>query len=178
MTSNSFLQDLQNRAQQHLQIAENQLITFSKEQLHQKPQPEKWSKAEVLEHLLRYNDYYLPRFQKAIEQGKKAAATETVKHSWFGNMSISMMSPDNTKPQKAKKSLNPSFDEVRANILESFIVSQKQLIQQLNTAATVSLNGNKIRVEVMPILRLRLGECMEFIVVHQERHFKQLERIV
>src|SRR5215471_10242962 len=59
------------------------------------PSPEKWSGAQVIEHLNSYNRYYLPKIQLAIlkAKNKHQVAKSAFKSGWLGAYFTRMMKP-------------------------------------------------------------------------------------
>ena len=41
-----------------------------------------------------------------------------------------------------------------------------------------SINSIKIPADVFKLLKLRLGECFEFVIVHQQRHILQIKEVI
>lgn len=55
---------------------------------------------------------------------------------------------------------------------------QKQLLELLDKATTVSLNKVKVKVSIAQWLTIKLGDTFRFVIFHNERHIKQMERIL
>lgn len=177
MNKTEFLNTWKAEAQINLQFIENEVVKLTDAQLNFKPDADKWSVLQCIEHLNRYSEYYLKvmdtKLSKASEKG-----TEEVKRSWFGNMSIKSIHPDNRKKSKTLGRLNPAVSEVNRQVLQDFIAHQKNLLRLMTKAEKYSLNSIKIPADVFKLLKLRLGECFEFVIVHQQRHILQIRELV
>jgi len=177
MNKKDFLNIWKLEAQNNLQFVENELLKLSDTQLNFKPNAEKWSVLQCIEHLNRYSEYYLRvidvKLSNAKEKGK-----EDVKYSWFGKMSIKSMHPDNRKKSKTLGRLNPAESEVSKQVLQDFIAHQKKLLELMNKADRYSLNSIKIPADVFKLLKIRLGECFEFLIIHQQRHILQIKELL
>ena len=146
-------------------------------QLNFKPDADKWSVLQCVEHLNRYSEYYLKTIENKLSKAKEKGAEE-VKYSWFGRMSIKSIHPDNRKKSKTLARLNPAASEVNRGILQDFITHQKTLLTLMDKAEKHSLNSIKIPADVFKLLKLRLGECFEFLIVHQQRHILQMKELL
>jgi len=101
-----------------------------------------------------------------------------VKYSWFGKMSIKSMHPDNRKKSNTLGRLNPAASEVNREVLQNFITHQKNLLTLMEKVEKHSINSIKIPADVFKLLKLRLGECFEFLIVHQQRHILQMKELI
>ena len=143
------------------------------------PQPGKWSFLECMAHLdLTYQDY-LPRIKTAIEKGKQLKGTH-FKQGFFGKLMINSMQPKEgqirmkvkTFPKFTPSSTQP-LDET---IIDDFLANHHQFIGLIEAA--MPLHGGRIRLDsaIGRTLRFRLGDCMAFLVGHNQRHWIQAQQ--
>ncbi len=177
MTKVEFLKNWQAKAEDNLHFVENELVKLTDAQLNFKPNADKWSILQCVEHLNRYSEYYLKIIDTKLSNANPKG-TEEVKHSWFGKMSIKSIHPDNRKKSKTLGRLNPAESEVNRQVLQDFIAHQKKLLILLHKAEKHSINSIKIPADVFKLLKLRLGECFEFVIVHQQRHILQIKELL
>ncbi len=177
MNKKEFLNFWKEEASINLQFVENELVKLTEAQLNFKPDADKWSVLQCVEHLNRYSGYYLKIMADKLSKANEKGAEE-VKYSWFGKMSIKSIHPDNRKKSKTLGRLNPTESEVNRQILQDFIVHQKNLLSLLQKAEKYSVNSIKIPADVFKLLKLRLGECFEFVIVHQQRHILQIKEVL
>lgn len=175
MESTRLLQQAQEQTNQVIKIAQEQFLSLSEKQLSQKPAADKWSIAECLEHLNYYSSYYNNEIKKAIQRAeqKQWKTTPNFSSTWLGKKSIEMANPDNSKPLKAAKNLNPAFSKVEPDVVKRFLKHQNDLLALIKAAHQVNLNKAKIRMEIMKLLKLRLGDIFLFMTAHQLRHCNQ-----
>ncbi|MBO2008877.1 DinB family protein [Hymenobacter negativus] len=146
--------------------------------LNQRLAPTSWSILECLEHLNRYSRYYNAAFAEALARRVAAPAAEVeVAYTWLGRKSVEMMRPTNTKKSSTLKRLNPLGSDLGQEVLTEFDLHQTRLLEVLAQAATTDLNRKAVPVEFFRLLKLRLGEALEFVVVHQQRHMQQAQRV-
>jgi len=146
--------------------------------LNQRLAPTSWSILECLAHLNAYSCYYNDAFARALARPAAApVAYMEVTYSWLGRKSIAMMHPTNLNKQKALKRLNPLGSQLGSEVLAEFDQHQAQLLALLAQARQADLNRSAVPVEFFRLLKLRLGEALEFVVVHQQRHVQQAQRV-
>ncbi|HEY5917884.1 MAG TPA: DinB family protein [Chryseolinea sp.] len=134
----------------------------------------KWSILECLEHLNRYSLYYNAEFKKAID---RAVAINNNQHqaksTWMGRKFIAMMHPDNTTKHKTFARMNPTEGSLKKEVIGRFLRNQRELLNILDLASKVDLNKASISVEFLKILKMNLGDALQFVIVHEQRHLKQ-----
>jgi uncharacterized damage-inducible protein DinB len=146
--------------------------------LNQRPAPASWSILECLEHLNRYSRYYNPALAKALASSRTADdSLAAVAYSWLGRKSVEMMRLTNAKKQTTVKHMNPLGSRLGPAVLAEFDQHQVRLLELLAAAPAVDLNRKAVPVEFFRLLKLRVGEALEFVVVHQQRHVQQAQRV-
>jgi hypothetical protein len=94
----------------------------------------------------------------------------------MGKKFIAMMHPDNKKKHKTFARMNPSHGSLKKEVIERFLKNQEELLDIVNEAAKIDLNKASIPVEFLKILRMNLGDALQFVVVHEQRHIRQAHR--
>ena len=94
----------------------------------------------------------------------------------MGKKFIAMMHPDSTKKHKTFARMNPSNGSLKKEVIERFLKNQEELLDILNEAGKIDLNKASIPVEFLKILRMNLGDALQFVVVHAQRHINQAHR--
>ena len=142
--------------------------------LQQRPGSGRWSVLECLEHLNRYSRYYNPALASALARADAAATSPAAPaYSWLGRKSVEMMRPGNAKKQTTPKHLNPLGTPLDQKVLPEFDQHQARLLELLHQAPAAHLNRKAVPVEFFRLLKLRVGEALEFVVMHQQRHVQQ-----
>ena len=159
--------------------AQTRLAPLPEAVLHQRPAPGHWSTLECLEHLNRYSRYYLPALAQALARsGAAPSAGQEVEvgYSWLGRKSVAMMQPGSSKKQATLRRLNPLGQALDHRALVEFDQHAAALLVLLEQARATDLNRAAVPVEFFRLLKLRVGEPLEFVVVHQQRHMRQALR--
>ena len=159
--------------------AHTRLAPLPEAALQQRPAPSHWSALECVEHLNRYSRYYLPALAQALARPGTAPspsqATE-VGYSWLGRKSVAMMQPGSSKKHATLRRLNPLGQALDHRALVEFDQHAATLLALLEQARATDLNRAAVPVEFFRLLKLRVGEALEFVVVHQQRHLRQAPR--
>lgn len=172
----AFLQQLQTAVRQLQATVETELAPLPDAALNRKPRPDAWSAFECLEHLNRYARYYLPALTKALHGAAPVASAAEVRYSWLGRKSLDLVRPDNGKQHQTVKHMNPTGSQLGRPVLTEFLQHQAELLALLAAARTADLNRRAVPVEFFRLLKLRVGETLEFVVLHEQRHVAQAQR--
>ena len=177
MTSDELLKDLEKQVEAQRTFVANEVSKQPESELLKRPNPQKWNVLECLAHLNQYAAFYIPRLEKAASQ-KSPPKNKTYKSGWLGGKFISMMAPENKKPQKTMKHTDTFGREVSKKEVNVFLNWQDSLLQTIQKLQNSDLNKRKIPVEFMPLIKLKTGDALQFVVVHQQRHLNQVENLV
>ncbi|RNI23500.1 DinB family protein [Rufibacter latericius] len=177
MNTATFLSQLQQQAQAQEILVRSEFLAQDPAMLNVKPHATGWSILECLEHLNRYSRFYLPHVERALAATATPLAPQPVRYSWMGKKSIDLVNPANAKKHKTLKHMNPHNSQLTAAVLEEFLQHQSKLMQFLENAAKADLNQKAIPVEFFRLLKMRLGEALEFLLLHQQRHLQQALRV-
>lgn len=144
--------------------------------LNKQPAPNKWSVAQVIEHLNSYNRYYLPEIEKSME--KKVAYNPVFKSGLFGNYFTNMMAPKASKvvnKMSSPKDHVPKSDLDSSKVLEEFVKGQNKLVRLLEQAEKANLGKLRVPISISRFIKLKLGDTFRFLIAHQQRHFVQID---
>ena len=162
--------DLQEKIQAGIVEIETSFLSENNQLLNWKPNAEKWSVLECIEHLNRYNRYYNHHLEQALQ---KKSPPSIYKPGWLGDFFVKLVSPENKKPMKTRPHLNPTGSHLDKGTLIEFLDHQQHLLQLLSAAKKNNLNRRSIKVEVMPLMRMKIGDTFRFVITHQQRHLQQ-----
>ncbi len=139
----------------------------------------KWSVLQVLYHLNSYNNYYLPHITDALNKGRKLPAAASFKPGLIGNYFAKMMQPGNDgkikNTMKAPKDHIAilGFSDVKA--IADFIAGQQRLLQLIKAARKANMTRITVPISISKFIKIRLGDTFRFLIVHQQRHFVQID---
>ncbi len=179
MKSSQLLSTLQDNVQSIITDVENEFVSLDESVLNHKPTADSWSILECFEHLNRYNRFYNEKFIQAIASSSQT--TDEVRSNWIGRKFIAMMHPDNKKKIKTVKNMNPTLGQqskLTRSTVEEFLKHQHQLLRILDSAKRADLNRSNIPVEFFRMIKMRLGDALQFVIVHEQRHLIQARTIL
>jgi hypothetical protein len=174
MTTKEVLNYCKKHTQIFIDSAEN-LKNEPLEKLQWKASPSSWSALECLEHLNLYADFYNPAILNAINKSH-FQPVENFKAGFLGNyFAKSMLPQKKMKKMKTFKDKNPCSDALDINVLHKFISQQQEFQKLLQLSEKTNLNKVKTPITITRLLKLKLGDTLQFLVNHNIRHFAQLE---
>lgn len=157
-----------------LQNANQSLLT-------QQPQPDKWSVAQVLEHLNIYSRYYITAIEEKLHLNQ-SGPNQNFTPGWLGNYFTNLMKPTEEKKLKSKMKAPanavPSAQPDAVEMLNEFISHQHHLLNLLQIARSANLDYNRISISLTKLIKLKLGDTFCFFIAHEQRHFLQIENIL
>lgn len=173
----AILQELINQTETQIKAAET-LKQYDSAILNWKANADSWSVLQCLAHLNLYSDFYNPEIKRAITNSIHNPEPN-YQSGWLGNyFANSMLPKEKLNKMKTFKDKNPIFLKLSDDVLDEFIKHQKELVALLEQAKKVSLNRTKTAISISSLIKLRLGDTFRFLINHNIRHFKQIERVL
>jgi hypothetical protein len=177
VNKNQLLDTLENKVESHLQQAIQVYQNLSTDELLRPATNGGWSIAQCLEHLNRYGHYYLPQIGSGLARAKGKPAPDTFQSTWLGHYFIRSMDPQTGKKKyKAFKEYIPAPNLDAAAVVAAFIEQQETLLDYLAPCRRADLNAIKVPISIFRWIKLRLGDVLQFLIAHNERHVQQANR--
>ena len=160
-----------------IQSAVKTLETFSIDDLNKRDHPDAWSAFECIAHLNIYGDYYIPEMTKKIAQSSNRNPSTTFKSGILGNYFVKMVGPlETSKKMKTLSSANPLGSKLDISTLHKFDQQQSALLEILKSTDTVNLNKTKTGISIAHWLKIKLGDTLRVVILHNLRHMEQALR--
>ena len=151
---------------------------LSEKELNYKESSDQWSILECIEHLNIYGNFYNPEIKKSIEK-TNTVATEIFESGVIGNYFVNLITPkEKLNKMKTLKENNPLGSHLDRTVIERFITQQKGCLELIEKSKNVNLSKTKTAISISKLIKLRLGDTLRFITVHNERHLIQAENIL
>ena len=162
------------------------LEQLPKDQILYKPAPEKWSVVEIVQHMNEAYLVYKDRITGLIEKLPDEQNPPSVYHprlmsKWF----INMMKPKGEHIPWKMKTMgifepkeDASNDEEINSVFRDFYKLQEHFKNAIEHIDRKQVNKGKLVSGIGPLVKFRLHECLEFHMVHQERHIVQARKTV
>lgn len=179
MTQSELLDRLESDLKKLLELVRAQFTLLPPEALQVRPGPERWNALECFAHLNAHFDYFLPRIELAMHKAKARSWAPDVerKSNWQGRMSIRAVDPLNMgkSRRKSPKRINPKHLQVRPTEVKAFLINSEMLLRLLQQAREVDLNKAKVVHFRWPHFNFLLGDLLEYMVLHAQRHTLQAQ---
>jgi len=147
-------------------------------QLNWKPSAERWSVAQCFDHLITTNKGYFPAIDGVLA-GNNATFWERMPllPRLGGKMLIKVVDPKSTRKFKAPKKFQPTQSDVRASVIDDFVDQQQRVIEKMKATEHLDLEKIVITSPVTAVMTYSLMDAYRIIVVHEQRHFQQAQRV-
>jgi uncharacterized damage-inducible protein DinB len=163
------------RAMQYLESTKKSIVDattgLSTTQWNFKSAPDRWSVAEVMEHIAASEDLFRGMI---VEQAMKAPAGEPGRDVKKTDDAVVAMIPDRSHKAQAPEALKPTnrFGSPDGAV-KHFLESRAQTEQFLNTTPDL-----RQHVSDSPLgMKLDAYEWLLFLTAHSERHLKQIQEV-
>ena len=114
--------------------------------------------------------------ERARARGMRRGAEEPIAKSFIGRRLIAAMRPGSSVRARAPKVFRPE-DKPPPKSWRHFLAGQATTAGLLRDAGGLPLNRLHVASPITRLLRLRLGESLVLLVVHQQRHLLQAPRV-
>lgn len=169
---------LQQLVVNHKELCEEQIAPLTEVQITKIPSYDGWSIAHCLDHLNSYNEYYIPLIVTSLELAKENGL-KTAPSSWIGRYFVSMMNPDGKKRNyNAVKKHFPAATINGKAAVAKFITFQQTLQDIISRYGSRDMTGKKIKTSISGFIKLTVADTLEFLIIHNERHLRQAERVL
>lgn len=172
------LENLRLSARSHAIRVETLCVRLDDRELCWQPGPGRWGIAQCLDHLVRTARVYQPRIQAAIEACRAHGwqRRDDYRPTWFGRRFLAAAGPNGRRKIRAARVFRPA-SAPRADAWREYLELDAALVRLLEEADGLDLGRAKVHSPLSRYLTLRLGEALTMLVVHDERHLMQAERV-
>ena len=154
--------------------------SLATEQLNWKPNPETWSIAQNIDHIIVLNSTYFPTFDALKAGTYKPPFISKIGFlvTMFGKMILKSVLPENQKKQRTFPTWEPAKSEISSDILNRFVSHQEELKKRMEESAIFIMKGVVISSPANKNIVYKLDKAFEIILTHEERHYKQAKNIL
>ncbi|AZJ36429.1 DinB family protein [Tenacibaculum singaporense] len=171
------IEELKQYVNSHIKFVQS-LNELSEDDLQRKKDMKSWSVVECLEHLNMYAVFYNEEIQKQL-QNSRYHKSEIFRPGYLGNkFAVDMLPKKGMKTMNTFKSKNPIYSRLNTKeVIANFLKNQKKLLELLEEAKQKDLTKIKTAI-TLPLLKLRLGDTLRFVIHHNERHIVQAQKVL
>ncbi|MCC7466921.1 MAG: DinB family protein [Saprospiraceae bacterium] len=179
MSQSELLDHLEESLQQLLKEVREHFSDAPLTTLKHRPSADQWSALDCFAHLNAQFEVYVSRIELALHKAKarKWAPAQERRSNWLGSSAIRKADPSNNRPIKSHKSLNPLKKlPVRDTELKVFLINAEMLLRLIRQAREVNINKANVKPLHWSLYRFRLGDLLEYLVLHARRHINQARK--
>lgn len=149
-------------------------------QLNWKPNPESWSVAQVMEHLVKVNSSYYPSLKSLHAGTYRLAWTSKIPllPKFLGRMIINSVKPTNPRKTRTFPVWEPAQSSLPPSIYHDFVRHQSELKEHITSSADLLERGTLIASPANPRIVYTLEDAFEIMVTHEERHLGQMKNVL
>jgi hypothetical protein len=163
------------------EVASRLVDGLSDEQFNWRPAPDRWSICEILGHLIAVGDRLGDAIDDALERAHRAGhlSRGPFRYGWFEKW-FTRTATDVARRRKVKTSklYEPRPGRPASEVLSEFRALQASMVERMEAANGIDLARVKVRSPALRAVRMSLGMWLEMVAGHQERHFRQAEKVL
>jgi len=152
---------------------------LNQEQLNWKPNPETWSIAQNIDHLIVINESYYPVIAALRDSDYKPPFLSKLGFvvNALGNGIIKAVGPVRKKKSKTFSIWEPSQSEFSMGILDRFKKHQTEVKELIENSKDLIENGAVVSSPANKNIVYKLDKAFEIMVVHEHRHLEQAKEV-
>jgi hypothetical protein len=144
----------------------------------ERPDPDRWSMCECIDHLVVSGEKILDQIDISIERGLRAGhhGRPPFQYGALGNWFVRMNSAEVYPPKRRVKTPSkylPHREQDKSSLVISFSALQDNFVERVEACDGLHLARIKAVSPVSRLIRLSLGQWLQLVVGHEERHIKQ-----
>ena len=153
--------------------------SLSPTQLNWKPSAERWSIAQCFDHLITSNKGFFPVVESVLKGTKKTRFLERlpILPGLAGKLMIKSLDPASTRKFKAPKNFEPAQSDISASIIDDFVAQQDKIVEGMKATSHLDLKRIVVTSPAVAFVTYSLLDAYRIIVVHEQRHFQQAQRV-
>lgn len=173
--NNNDLYKLEEEAQKVAKEVHEYFANLSDRQINWKPNPESWSIAQCLDHLVNTNRKYFPIFEEILLGEKRKRFFERVSFlsDFWGKLLTKSYNPESKRKSKAPRIFMPGASKIDLSVIPRFSESQGRLIGFMQATSYLNLKQTYITSPVAKFVTYSLHDAYEIILQHERRHIRQ-----
>ena len=158
-----------------LEMVRTRLADAPAEALQQRRDMNAWNALECIAHLNVFQEMYLPRIERAIHLSKarRWKPASDVRYTMVGRRVTKNADLAHYKPRKTPKRYDFAHLPLGKEVIKTFLINSERLLRNIQAAREVDINKAKIGWGPSGFFKLTLGNTLEWLVLHGQRHVQQ-----
>lgn len=176
-------ENMQNELLNHLETTLRSMLDQVRTQIAEKPieslqrrrDGNTWNALECIAHLNVFLEMYMPRLEQAIHRSKARRWNPgtDVRYTRTGRRIVKRANIANKKPRRTPKRYDFGNAPLGNDVIKTFLINSERLLRNIQAARAVDLNRAKIGWGPSSFFKLTLGNVLEWLVLHGQRHVQQ-----
>jgi hypothetical protein len=152
---------------------------LGEEVLERRPEPGRWSIAEILIHLRLTNEACLPAIDHTIEDArrKKVLADGPFRLGWMGRFFVWYVEPPPVIRLPAPAVLRPLLEGPAGEALPRLLDSRRQVLARMEAASGIDLERARFVSPFASFVKMSLLAIFSVFTAHERRHLWQGENV-
>ena len=154
--------------------------TLTQDQINWKPEPDAWSIAQNIDHIITVNKTYFPVI-KNLRAGHYKVPFHA-RFSWvallLGRVVLNAVKPDRKKKIKTFPIWEPSSSSLPSNLVDQFSLHQIELKTVIQTCSDLVQRNTVISSPANKSIVYKLETAFDIIVAHELRHYEQTKEVL
>lgn len=148
-------------------------------QVNWRPDPNKWSISECLDHLVIGNRERFEKFQSVIEESRNAGrlASGPFKRNFLHRMLIKSLEPPVKQKIKAKPLYAPAQTMSVSKARENYHQMHQEFRDVMLKSDGLDFSKMKIQSAFSKLIKMPLGTWFAFLLAHERRHVWQAQQV-
>jgi len=161
-------------------LFEERFRGLDKDRLNWKPNPQKWSVGQNIDHLIQTSKSFYPNIEKINRGEYKKPFMGRIPFlvNFFERLVLKAIEPDNPRKTKTFPIWEPHQSSIEENILDQFLEEQDSLVSMFESSKDLIGKGIVIYSPASNKLVYSLEAAFDILVKHQRRHLKQAEKVL
>lgn len=178
MMQKDLLDRLEKELRDLLELVRTRLSDQPVEALQLRPGDGGWNALECFAHLNVFLEMYLPRIERVIHLGKARRWTpaDNLRYTWVASRVLRKADLNNGRSFKTPKRYDFSHLPLDKSAVKSFLINSERLLRNIQAAREVNLNRAKTGWGPSGFFKVTLGNILEWLVLHGQRHVHQALR--
>ena len=145
-----------------------------------KPNADKWSVGEIMEHIILVNESYYPIFNELTADSYDPPFLSRFDFivDLYGRMILKSVEPDRNKKYKTQAIWQPGKSEVNYDVLDRFFKSQLVLSKYMKELLPYALEEVVIHSPASKFIVYPINIALDIIISHEKRHLNQASEVV
>ena len=148
---------------------------LSPDELNRKPNPNTWSIAQNIDHLIVINSSYFSIFKEMRDGNYELPFVAKIGFivNLFGRLILNAVKPETKRKIKTLSKWEPSESEISPDILERFKKHQEELKQEIIDSKDLLSRNAIISSPANKYIVYHLKTAFDIIIAHEQRHLNQ-----